>query len=75
MMGYTYGNNAVEKCNSDGRDYPIRHAAQSDRFTVTELCEQFGISRKTGYKHPERYAGDGRDSGTKRSPSSRLFAA
>ena len=25
--------------------------AQSDRFTVTELCEQFGISRKTGYKH------------------------
>ena len=30
--------------------------AQSDRFTVTELCEQFGISRKTGYKHLERYA-------------------
>jgi putative transposase len=30
--------------------------AQSDRFTITELCEQFGISRKTGYKHLERYA-------------------
>ena len=30
--------------------------AQSGRFTVTELCEQFGISRKTGYKHLERYA-------------------
>jgi hypothetical protein len=28
--------------------------AQSDRFTITELCEQFGISRKTGYKHLER---------------------
>ena len=23
--------------------------AQSDRFSVTDLCEQFGISRKTGY--------------------------
>ncbi|MDP3071742.1 MAG: helix-turn-helix domain-containing protein [Opitutaceae bacterium] len=34
--------------------------AQSDRFTVTELCEQFGISRKTGYKHLERYAAAGR---------------
>jgi len=27
--------------------------AQSTRFTVTELCEQFGISRKTGYKDLE----------------------
>jgi transposase len=33
--------------------------AQSDRFTITELCEQFGISRKTGYKHLERYAASG----------------
>jgi transposase len=33
--------------------------AQSARFTVSELCEQFGISRKTGYKHLERYAVDG----------------
>jgi transposase InsO family protein len=33
--------------------------AQSARFTVTELCEQFGISRKTGYKHLERYAAGG----------------
>jgi hypothetical protein len=33
--------------------------AQSDRFTVTELCEQFGISRKTGYKHLDRYAAAG----------------
>ena len=30
--------------------------AQSGRFGVTDLCEQFGISRKTGYKHLERYA-------------------
>lgn len=33
--------------------------AQSARFTVTELCEQFGISRKTGYKYLDRYATDG----------------
>jgi len=25
--------------------------AQTDRFTITELCLQFGISRKTAYKH------------------------
>ena len=33
--------------------------AQSDRYTFTELCEQFGISRKTGYKHLARYAAGG----------------
>ena len=33
--------------------------AQSGRFSVSELCEQFGISRKTGYKHLQRYAAAG----------------
>lgn len=33
--------------------------AQTGRFTVSELCEQFGISRKTGYKHLGRYGTDG----------------
>ena len=33
--------------------------ASSGRFTVTDLCEQFGISRKTGYKHLDRYAVEG----------------
>ena len=33
--------------------------ARSDRFTLTELCEQFGISRKTAYKHLARYAAAG----------------
>jgi transposase InsO family protein len=33
--------------------------ARSTRFTVSELCRQFGISRKTGYKHLERYAAEG----------------
>lgn len=30
--------------------------AQTDRFTITDLCAQFAISRKTAYKHLERYA-------------------
>lgn len=33
--------------------------AQTDRFTITDLCEQFSISRKTAYKHLERYAAGG----------------
>ena len=33
--------------------------ARSGRFTVTELCEQFCISRKTGYKYLERYGAEG----------------
>jgi putative transposase len=33
--------------------------AQTDRFTVTDLCEQFGISRQTGHKHLARYAAEG----------------
>ena len=30
--------------------------ATSDRYTITELCEDFGISRKTGHKWLSRYA-------------------
>ena len=30
--------------------------AQSGHFTVTELCEEFGITRKTGHKWLGRYA-------------------
>jgi transposase InsO family protein len=33
--------------------------AQTDRFTITELCLQFNISRKTAYKHLERFAAGG----------------
>ena len=28
--------------------------AQTGRFTVAELCADFGISRKTGYKYLKR---------------------
>ncbi|MGB7746824.1 MAG: helix-turn-helix domain-containing protein, partial [Verrucomicrobiia bacterium] len=30
-----------------------------ERIDAADLCEQFGISRKTGYKHLDRYAADG----------------
>jgi putative transposase len=32
---------------------------ESCRFTMTELCERYGISRKTGYKWAQRYACEG----------------
>jgi len=33
---------------------------QTGRFTTTELCADFGISRKTGHKYLRRYQTDGR---------------
>jgi len=36
-------------------------ALTSCRYTMTELCRAFGISRKTGYKWAERYAQEGVD--------------
>ena len=33
--------------------------ARSDRYTVSELCGEFGISRKTGHKWPARYSEGG----------------
>lgn len=36
-------------------------AAQDVRRTMTELCEQFGVSRKTGYKLLKRYESHGVD--------------
>jgi len=35
------------------------HLARSGRFTITELCHDFGISRKTGHKYLHRYEQDG----------------
>ena len=34
--------------------------ARTGRFSVSELCEQFGISRKTGHKYLSRYCAMGR---------------
>lgn len=35
--------------------------AQTGRFTVVELCAEFGISRKTGHKYLKRYRSAGRE--------------
>lgn len=40
---------------------------QTDKFTMTELCNQFGISRPTGYKILERFALEGWDALEERS--------
>lgn len=34
--------------------------AQTGRFTITDLCVDFGISRKTGHKYLQRYEASGR---------------
>ena len=35
--------------------------AQTGRFTISSLCTDFGISRKTGHKYLLRYEAEGRD--------------
>ena len=34
--------------------------AQSDRFTMSELCARYGISRRIGYKWLSRFAEEGK---------------
>ena len=34
--------------------------ALSDRFTMTELCERYGVSRRIGYKWLARFNEDGK---------------
>src|SRR4029079_6954592 len=36
------------------------HAFHTGLFSMTDLCEQYGISRKTGYKWVDRYDAEGR---------------
>lgn len=33
----------------------FNHLARSGRFTITELCHDFGMSRKTGHRYLLRY--------------------
>ena len=35
------------------------HLANSGKFHISELCHDFGISRKTGHKYLNRYAEHG----------------
>jgi transposase InsO family protein len=41
----------------EGYSFIARHS--SGKFTVSQLCKEFGISRKTGYKWINRYAAEG----------------
>jgi transposase-like protein len=34
--------------------------AQTDRFTMAELCARYGVSRRIGYKWLARYAEEGK---------------
>jgi len=34
--------------------------ARTGRFTISDLCRDFGISRKTGHKYLHRYESEGR---------------
>src|SRR5688500_15611976 len=44
------------------RDERLRFVrdAQSDRFTMSDLCARYGVSRRIGYKWLARYDADGR---------------
>ena len=48
--------------------------AQSGHFTVSELCEEYGISRKTGHKWLARYREFGRDGLSERSRAPKSVA-
>jgi len=48
--------------------------AQSGHFTVTELCQEFGITRKTGHKWLGRYAACGMEGLEERSRAPRSVA-
>ena len=47
---------------SDAMDQRLQFVtdALSDRFTMTELCERYGVSRRIGYKWLARFTEDGK---------------
>jgi hypothetical protein len=57
-MGYVSNwHDVLEKCVIDRRETAVCSLAGSGHFTVTELCGQFEISRKTGHKWLAHHAG------------------
>lgn len=45
-MGYTLRQHVVEEHQPNGRDHPLCHPGQTDRLTLTELCEEVkGVPR------------------------------
>ena len=55
-IGYTLGDMPWQKLTPMEEINRFVILAHSGRFRVSDRCEQFGISRKTGYKYLERYA-------------------
>jgi hypothetical protein len=49
----------LEPSNPNGKEASIHQSAVSDRFAMTELCVDFHVSRKTGYKWLRRYQAGG----------------
>ena len=49
-----------QKVSSVDLRLEFNRAYGSGRFSMTELCDQYQISRKTGYKWVDRYEADGR---------------
>ena len=47
---------------------------ERDLYSMVELCERYGVSRKTGYKWLARYEADGPD-GLRLSPATALTRA
>ena len=50
------------------------HLALSGKFAISELCDQHGISRKTGHKYINRYKAQGRDGLVERSRRPKTYA-
>src|SRR5450756_1381348 len=58
-MGYISGRMPWKEVTDMEEKARFVSLLKTDRYTMSELCEQFGISRKTGYKYWERYEADG----------------
>jgi transposase len=58
-MGYISGRMPWKEVTDMEEKARFVSLLKTDRYTVSELCEQFGISRKTGYKYRERYEEEG----------------
>jgi transposase-like protein len=58
-MGYTLGLMPWKEVTPMEEMMRFVSLVKTDRYTFTEVCEQFGVSRKTGYKHLARYEEEG----------------
>jgi transposase len=62
-----HGTYAMESNRTDDRKQRFVILAQTGRFTISDLCQDVGISRKTGHKYLQRYNAEGFDGLNERS--------